>query len=391
MERRYSEVYWKIYDAVEKHHPRVISNRGGARSTKTYSTLQFLNDLIPACDHAGDVTSVVSETLPHLKKGAIRDFESIIGHPLKADARWSESEHTYTYPCGGKLEFFSVDNAGKVHGPQRKRLFVNEANHVKHETYRQLAIRTSGLILIDYNPTSSFWAIERVETLPTTVCINSTYKDNPFLSREQVAEIESNRTDAAWWRVYGEGKVGTLEGLIFPDFELVDELPQGGADAYGMDFGFSADPTALIHERIFTNKREIWLDECIYQRGMLNADIAAAMQREGVPKTAPVYCDAAEPKTIEELHRTYGYNTLACYKATRKAEQLQEMRGWRIHITKRSLNLIREARGYTWAKDRDGNDLNEPIAINDHAMDAARYGFFTWYVQGRGKGQYTIR
>lgn len=385
METRYSKVYWKIYDAVAEKHPRVISNRGGARSTKTYSTLQFLNDVIPVTDKAGDVTSVVSETLPHLKKGAIRDFERIIGQPLKFDSHWSESEHTYTYDNGAKLEFFSVDSPGKVQGPARKRLFVNEANHISHETYRQLAIRTTGLIFIDYNPTSTFWAIERVEPLETTFCINSTYKDNPFLSREQVAEIESNRNDANWWRVFGEGLVGVQEGVIY-DFEQIDTMPDnpGLAETYGMDFGFTNDPTSLIHCMIDTARKIVYFDEVFYQRGMLNSDIAAAMEQNGVPRGGvPIYCDCAEPKTIEELYQ-YGWNVLSCYKATKKAEQIQMLRGYKHMITKRSTNLIREHRGYVWAKDKEGKPLNEPIAFNDHAEDAARYGVISWLTERPG-------
>ncbi|MBQ5864209.1 MAG: terminase, partial [Bacteroidales bacterium] len=152
-EMRFSGVYWKIYEAAKKR-PRYISNKGGTRSTKTYSTLQFLHLLIPAVDKAGDITSVVSESFPHLKKGAIRDFESIIGHPLKGDSHWNETEHTWTYDNGAKLEFFSADNSDKVHGSQRKRLFVNEANHIEWEIFRQMAVRTSSIIFLDYNPAS---------------------------------------------------------------------------------------------------------------------------------------------------------------------------------------------------------------------------------------------
>ena len=146
-ELQFSKVFWKIYDACSAK-PRYISNKGGTRSTKTYSTLQFLYLLIPKIDKAGDITSVVSESFPHLKKGAIRDYENIVGHPLKGDSHWNESDHTWTFDNGAKLEFFSVDNAAKVHGSQRKRLFINEANHIEYEIFRQLAVRTSSLTTI---------------------------------------------------------------------------------------------------------------------------------------------------------------------------------------------------------------------------------------------------
>jgi phage terminase large subunit len=201
-----------------------------------------------------------------------------------------------------------------------------------------------------------------------------------MLSDEQIAEIESNKDDKYWWRVYGEGKVGQLEGLIFPDFEQVDDLPSpeerpdGMVEAYGLDFGFTNDPSVLIHVLVDNRSREIWADEVFYRTGMLNSDMAAAMKEAGVGRKT-VYADASEPKTIEELRR-YGFNVQPCYKSTRKAEQLQAMKGYRQKITKRSLNLIREHRGYTWQRDKDGSYLNEPIGVQDHAEDALRYGCF---------------
>ena len=227
-DQEFSRVYRKIYEAATQK-PRYISNKGGTRSTKTYSTLQFLYMLIHDKDSAGDITSVVSESFPHLRKGAIRDFENIIGHPLKGDPHWMESDHTWTFDNGAKLEFFSVDNAAKVHGSQRKRLFINEANHIDYEIFRQLAVRTSSIIFIDYNPASVCWIQQKVECRDNCILIRSTYKDNPFLSAEQVAEIESNKDDANWWKVYGQGIEGTLDGLIY-DFEQIDRLPPKGTD-----------------------------------------------------------------------------------------------------------------------------------------------------------------
>lgn len=387
----YSRVYHKIYDAAALS-PRYISNRGGTRSGKTYSSLQFLNDLIPAKDKAGDITSVVSESLPHLKRGAIRDFEAIIGHPLKNDDAWNATDNTYTYPNGGKLEFFSVDSSDKVLGPARKRLFINEANHISYETFRQLAVRTTGLIMIDYNPASVFWGIEKIETRENCITITTTYLDNrEYLSPEQIAEIEANKSDQRWWRVYGEGQIGTLEGVIY-DFETIDTLPEDTSslrEVIGLDFGFTNDPTAIIRTLIDTRKKEIYLDEIAYSKGMLNSDIIATLQEAGViQRETLIYADSAEPKSIEEIHRQ-GYNIRPCYKATRKAEQIAKLQGYKIYITKRSLNLMKEARGYVWQQNRDREKLNEPIPFNDHAMDAFRYAAFT-YLLNTNHGNYTI-
>lgn len=388
-ERRYSEVFWKIYDAA-KEKPRAISNRGGTRSGKTYSTLQFLNELIPKADKAGDVTSTVSESLPHLKRGAIRDFEKIIGHSLKDDNNWNASDMTYTYPNGAKLEFFSVDSPDKVLGPARKRLFINEANHISYETYRQLAVRTTGLILIDYNPAAVFWGIEKLEVRDNCKTIITTYKDNmAFLSAEQIAEIEANKSDERWWKVYGEGQIGTLEGVIY-DFETIDTLPDVSSlrRVVGLDFGFTNDPTAIIDCYIDTRRKAIYLDELAYSKGLLNSDIMEVFRANDFTRTTLIYADCAEPKSIEEIKRA-GYNIEGCYKAGRKAEQIAKLKGYKIYVTKTSLNLIKELRGYVWQQTKEGEKLNEPIGFNDHAMDAFRYAVFTFLLNAH-KGTYNI-
>lgn len=378
---KFSKTFVRLAEAYSQH-PRYIDSAGGTRSGKTFANLQLFI-LAAMKDETPTLSSVVSETFPHLKRGAIRDFQAILGRDWD-DSAWSKSESIYTFPNGSRIEFFSADQPGKVHGPARDRLFLNEANHIPWETARQLFVRTKGLIIIDYNPTHSFWVHEQIQPRAECVSIHSTYLDNlANLTPEQVREIEANRGDANWWRVYGEGKVGHLEGVIY-DFEQVDALPETGGkiEAYGMDFGFTNDPTTLLHLLIDNGRREIYVDECCYASGMLNADIIDKLRDEGIGRATPIFADCAEPKTIEEIHRA-GFNCRPCYKAVRKAEQIQRVKGYRLFITKRSVNTIREARGYTWAKDKDGRDLNEPIAINDHAMDALRYGVFTYLTDPR--------
>lgn len=395
--RQYSRVFWNIYEAAAKR-PRCISNRGGTRSGKTYSTLQFFNELIPRADKAGDVTSVVSETLPHLKRGAIRDFEAILEHPLKDDPCWNASDCIYTYGNGAKLEFFSADQPGKVLGPARKRLFVNEANHISYETYRQLAVRTRGIIFLDYNPASLFWAIEKVEPRKTTITLHSTYKDNDFLSPEQVEEIEENKNDEQWWRVYGEGKIGQLDGVIYA-FEQIDSLPTGVEasslkECYGMDFGFTNDPTAIVHILADTGRKILYVQEVCYRTRMTNPDIAEVLKGQGVSKSTEIYADCAEPKSIAEI-RGKGLKVIACdkdapVKSDKLKFQIQWMQGWRIFVTKDSLNLISELRNYVWAKDADGNPTNTPIDKYNHALDALRYGTWSKFGLNAGKGHYNV-
>ena len=380
--------------------PRYISSCGGTRSSKTYSALQLF--IIALCGEetrgaAPTINSVVSESVPHLKRGAIRDFTTIMkGDAIWQESRWSETAKTYTFGNGSILEFFSVDDAGKVFGSARDRIFVNEAQHVKWETFRQLAVRTRGMIVCDYNPTHSFWLNERIEPKDNCVTVHSTYLDNQYLTPEQVREIEDNRHDTNWWTVFGEGKVGTLEGLVYPDIDIVRELPDtsGMLETYGLDYGFTNSITAVVHCFIDRGRKAIWLDEVLYRKGLLNSDIAEALRGAGVSRSTHIYADAAEPKSNEELRR-YGFTVDACDKTSTTdrhnpiTAQISFLKTYRLHVTQRSLNLIEEARGYVWDTNKDGDRLNVPVKVRDHLMDAFRYGCYTPLAQG-GSGHYTI-
>lgn len=388
---RTTTTFNKLVEAWERH-PRYIDSEGGTRSGKTYSMLQLLY-LVADADKTPTITSVVSETMPHLKRGAIRDFKLILQADGLWDAeRWSETDKIYTLPSGSVIEFFSCDAPGKVHGPARHRLFVNEAQNISYEVARQLFIRTSEIVCLDYNPTHAFWVHDRIKGDEDCVSIHSTYKDNEYLSAEQIAEIERNRNDKNWWRVYGEGKVGQMEGVIY-DFEQIDALPDksdGMVESYGLDFGFTNDPTACVHALIDTRKREIYLDQLIYRKGLLNAHIAQLLEQGGVPlRGVSIYADAAEPKSIAELSQ-YGYNIKPCYKATKITEQIAYINQYKLYVTKRSVEMLKELRGYVWAKDKDERMLNEPSKVNDHAMDAMRYACFSPFSDFRKQG-YNIR
>lgn len=384
----FTPVFWKLYDAAAQH-PRYISMPGGTRSGKTYSILQFLHLLIPKADKPGDITSVVSETLPHLKRGAIRDFERIIGHPLKADPAWNASDLVYTYPNGAKLEFFSADTSGKVLGPARKRLFINECNHIPYDTARQLFVRTTGLILLDYNPAASFWAIEQIEPRENCIVIHSTYKDNTFLSPEQVAEIESNRNDANWWKVYGLGELGSLDGVVYT-FEQVDAMPEKGdlVEVCGIDFGFN-DPTSIVRVLADRRKKIAYIEQLAYRRFMKNEDIAAVLVDAQIPRSVRIWADAAEPKSIQEIADITRLNIKACdksapVKSDRRKFQIQWLQGWTLYITKASVDIIRDMRNYCWEKDADGNVTNTPIHTFSHGPDSLRYALFSEFAGNTG-------
>lgn len=388
--------------AAWKRHLRYISSCGGTRSSKTFSILQtFILAIVEEVNlgKPATINSVVSESIPHLRRGAVRDFKQIMDQEgLWEDARWNETQYTYTWQNGSVLEFFSVDNPGKVHGSARDRLFINECQNIPYEIARQLFVRTRGQIVLDYNPTHSFWVNEIIEARPNCITIHSTYKDNEFLTPEQVAEIEDNKSDSNWWKVYGEGKVGTLDGLIY-DFELIDSLPEKTemdhlVEIQGMDFGFTNDPTARVQVVADHRKKILWVRERCYRTHMQNKHIIQDLQEDGVTKRMEIYADCAEPKSIADIQDA-GFNVIPCDKdAPTKSDklkfQLQWMQGWQLNVTKDSIDLIRELRNYVWAKDKDGNPLNEPIDKFNHCLDAMRYAVWTRFGQKAGYGQYSF-
>jgi len=390
----YTPVYERTMDAIIATD-RFVSSCGGTRSGKTFANLQAVFELAVQ-DKRPTITSVVSETFPHLKRGAIRDFQVALGEYWD-EACWSKGEYIYRLPHNGSvIEFFSADSPAKVHGPARDRLFLNEVQSIPYEIARQLFVRTRGLIILDYNPTHSFWANEQIETRPECVKVHSTYRDNPFLSAEQVQEIEANRHDRNWWEVYGEGKVGTLEGLIY-SFEQIDEMPDADnlREAWGIDFGFTHDPTAIVRVLADTGRKHAFIDEIDYRTGMVNGDIAQVLKDRHVPRYVRVWADSAEPKSIAEIGAASGCNIRPCDKSApvrsdRLKFQLLWMQGWKLFVTKRSLNVIRELRNYTWEKDRDGRLTDRPVDVFNHSLDAMRYALYSELAGNEGAGQYNI-
>jgi len=359
---------------------RVIANKGGTRSSKTYSVMQLL--VVIATTMKRHI-SVVSESLPHIKRGTLRDFRRILedeGLTEGRDYEENKTELTFRFPNGSMIEFFSVNDWGKVKGPGRDILFINECNRISYETYRQLAVRTTEVIFLDWNPDSEFWYEENIANRDTTAEIHSTYLDNPYLDKAQIDEIESNRHNTQWWRVYGLGLTGHIEGTIYRPFIQIDELPEARSrmrHVYGLDFGYSNDPTALVDVYIDEGAKKIYVDEVIYQSGLLNSEIAERMKEKNISKATEIFADAAEPKSVDELGRkVYRYNVKPAYKKD-LLSQIQFLQQFEIYVTSRSLNIIKESRQYRWKEDRDGNAVNEPIDAFNHAMDALRYAVFT--------------
>jgi len=348
--------------------------QGGSSAGKTIAILAALIDTAQSLKNK--TISVVSETVPHLKRGAIRDFLNIMEtQGYYDDGCWNRTDYIYTFKeTNTKLEFFSADNQDKVRGPRRDILFLNECNNISYPTYTQLAIRTNDYIFLDYNPVVEFWV--HTEILPKLDkedfdFIILTYKDNEALPETIIRELESRRDNKNFWKIYGEGELGVAEGRIYTDWAIIDEIPhEARLERYGLDFGYTNDPTAIV--AVYYLNGGYVLDEITYQTGMMNKPIADVLKLQAFALTI---ADSAEPKSIDEI-RSYGVTILPCKKGKDSiVHGIQYVQQQRISVTKRSLNIIKEYRNYLWLTDRDGKIINEPTLGKDHCMDAIRYAF----------------
>jgi phage terminase large subunit len=326
--------------------------------------------------------SVVAENLPFLKRGAIRDFIDIMNRfTIWQPERWSKVDKVYTFDNGSQIEFFSADSPGKALGSKRDQLFINEADGVPYEIAFQLMARTTGRIFLDYNPRAEFWVHSEIIPTQEHDFVHTTYRDNSYLSDSIKAMMLNRATiDENYRRVYVEGLVGSLEGLIFPEFELVEELPK--VSCYGLDWGYTNDPTAVI--AIALHEGKLYADEVIYSTGLRNADIDRELRNASVSKTTPIYCDSSEPKSIDDLF-LLGWNVYPATKGRHSVSYgIDLMQSYPLAVTKRSTNIIKELRNYTWLADKSGNYINEPIDGYNHAIDAWRYAIMGYQEKQRG-------
>ena len=382
----------KALKKLQKLKSRIRIVKGGTSASKTISILALLINY--AINNRDKEISVVSESIPHLRRGALKDFLSILkGLNRYKDSQFNKSTLKYNFSNGSYIEFFSTDQPDKLRGARRTDLYINECNNVPFDAYTQLAVRTSGTIWLDYNPSNLFWVDKELIGKDDTDYITLTYKDNNALPESIVKEIEKAKEKAKtstywanWWKVYGLGETGSLEGVCIPDWKEIDRIPEDvRLLGYGMDFGYSVDPTTLI--ALYKWNDAYIYDEVLYKKGMLNRDISRFLTEQEIKET--IVADSAEPKSIAEL-QGYGHSVYPVSKGRDSVVYgINLINQNEIYVTARSKNLKRELQGYIWSKDKEGNTLQKPTGEHPDCIDAARY-ILTDQLENPNKGEYYI-
>jgi len=355
---------------------RIRAIPGGTSASKTISILIYLiakaqSDKVPT------LTSIISESFPHLRRGAMRDFLNIMkAHDYFKDSLWDKTNSTYNFETGSKIEFFSADQPEKLRGGRRDRLFINEANNIPFSAFEELEVRTKEFIFLDWNPTNEFWYYTDIKNSRTDIEeITLTYLDNEALDKQIINSIEQRKERKSWWKVYGLGQLGEVEGRIYTGWEIIEDIPhQARLVARGLDFGYSNDPTVIVS--IYQYNGGFIVDEELYQKGMHNSDIANFINN--LDRQIMTVADSAEPKSIDEI-KMHGINIVGAQKGQGSVNRgIDFVQSQKISITKRSLNLIKSYRNYMWETDRLGTVLNKPDHNWSDGMDAVRYGLSTF-------------
>jgi len=351
---------------------RIRGVAGGTSASKTISILMLL--IGEAQCYPNKIISVVSESMPHLRKGAMRDFINIMQtQGYFQDNLWNRTDSIYKFETGSIMEFFGVESWEKVKGARRDILFINEANHIDFNSYNQMEVRTKEVVWLDWNPENEFWWYTDILGKMDVDFITLTYIDNEALDERIVQSIESRRGNYNWWKVYGLGELGEVESRIYKDWTTIDSIPhEANLRRYGLDFGYTNDPTAIVG--IYYYNGGYILDEVCYKSGMTNLDIGDLLIN--LP-SALVIGDSAEPKSIDEIKHK-GVNIIGASKGKDSVlHGIQNIQQQRISVTTNSTNLLKEYRNYLWMTDKEGKIINEPQEFLNHCMDATRYGMDT--------------
>ena len=368
----------KPYYDVKNSTKRICVLQGGTRSGKTYSILLALIEFAYKNTGKGLYITIARQTFPSLRATSMRDFFDILKKEnLYNERNHNKSNHLYSL-FGNYFEFISCDSEIKIRGRQRAVLFLNECNEFSHDTFIALSLRTTYKIIIDFNPSDEFhWLYSQIiDADRDDVDFHiSTYKDNPFLEEATIKEIERlKEVDENLYNVFAKGLRGVSTETVFPNFNTIDNIPDNAKlVSYGLDFGFSADPTTIVG--VYKHDLDLYIDELLYERGLTNQDIGERIKTMGLEHGAECFADSSEPKSIEELFRLQtGLNIKGAKKGADSIRiGIDVMKRHKLNITKRSVNTIKEFRNYKWIKDKNGDITNKPIDAFNHSIDAVRY------------------
>lgn len=368
--------------------------QGGTWAGKTYGIIAVLIDL---CASRSDRSiTVVAESIPAIKAGALANFKEI----MMGTNRWREDHYNatdkiYTFASGSKIEFTAFDSIGKAqaHG-KRTDLFLNECYHIPYPIADALIGRTSDVIWFDYNPIGRFWVHDEIANQSDAELIVLVPSDNEAIPatireehRQRREKAKTSTFWANWCKVYLDGEIGSVDGLVFPEYELIDSFPDV-SHVYGMDFGFTADPTTLM--KVGEKDGNVYVDEVLYRKGLHVNDICGLMRTYGVTQNDVIYADSAEPRTIDDIMRA-GFLIKPCVKGQDSViAGINYIRERKLFVTKRSLNLIKELSNYMFLTDKNGNMTNVPCDAFNHCIDAIRYAVYTQYKEYSGRATATL-
>ena len=361
----------KTYRDIDSSR-KICILQGGTRSSKSYSALQWL--LVRALSQPNIVVSIVRKSFPSMRVSIMRDWQTILKElDIWDEESWSATEHIYTFDNGSMVEFMSIDSSEKRKGSSRDYLFIDECNELSREDYFQLFIRTRIKTIIAYNPSfgTNHYIFNEIQTHPESDLFVSTFLDNPFLEQSIIEEIERLKTiNPEYYKIYGLGLPGNNVGTIFT-IGIVDETPEDAEFiAFGMDFGFSIDPSTLVC--ISKRDKDLYIDELLYKKGLVTADIIKHLTDLDIGRNE-IWADSAEGRLIEEIYRS-GFNIKPVKKGKDSIRMgIDLMQQYKLNVTKRSTNTIQEFSEYVWMVDKNGNFENVPVDYSNHSIDAIRY------------------
>ena len=376
-----------VYDHLLISDKKIVVEQGGTRSGKTYNIILWI--IFEYCtNNKNKVITICRKSFPSLRATVLRDFINILQEYNCYSEKFHNKSNSEYHLFGNLVEFISLDQPQKIRGRKRDLLFINEANELFFEDWQQLIFRTQERIILDFNPSDEYhWIYDKVLTREDCAFFKTTYLDNPFVEDSIKKEIERLRdTDEQYWQIYGLGERSASRSTIFKYTE-VNHIPvDADLIAYGMDFGYTNDPTTLVS--IYTQDHNLYVKEHLYRTQMNTSEISQFLKDEKLLSN-PIYADSAEPRLISEL-RKMGHNIFSSIKGRDSVNAgIDLLKRYKIHILSSSSNAILEFRNYKWKEDKAGMLTNVPEDKHNHIIDPCRYA--TYSILSRPNfGKYTL-